>query len=152
MLTGEEIEADLAFNQTLNNNKYMKIFYLFLTLYTIASNAQLRTHRDVIYECLDQREDTMVDRVFIYLTTQGRTTYYEAQVLPNKVFYPQLHEKWYRLNLTTMYHNHLLTFSRANFRIKIQKSLPVQDKYKSSAYIADFKIHTSKWYCKVRNN
>ena len=124
----------------------MKI--LLILLLSININARLTPKRIKIYECVDQRDDTMVDRVFLYSSTLGQKHFYEAEVWPNKVLYPKLKSKWYRLNLSTMYNNHVLTFARGRFRIKIQKTLPVEHKYKASAYIPDFQIHTSKWYCK----
>lgn len=126
----------------------MKYLLPLLLIISIPLSAALQPKRKAIYECVDMKDNSKVERVFIYESRLGATDFYEAQIIPEKIYYPDAKDRFLKVNFTSKYRNNVQTYARGTFRIKVHRAIPTEKKFPSSAYIPEYNIQSSKWTCK----
>lgn len=88
-----------------------------------------------------------IEELYIVESKLGRNTFYEVEVP-----YSDIHrneQTFYRkLNLISKYEGRVLTFTTGNYRVKIDRAVPIEDKYKAFVRLPNFDIHSTEWMCK----
>lgn len=86
-----------------------------------------------------------MEELFIVESQLGSNTFYEVEVPYNdgevKTFFR-------KLNLIRSHRAKVLTFTTGNYRVKIDRALPFEKKFKSFVRLPNFDIHSSEWFCK----
>lgn len=126
----------------------MKIFaLLFCTLLTFSLQAEEKAKRERIFHCMDFGRVIHVKELYIVETKKGSKTYFEVEV-PYKGI-DQVEKTFYRkLNLISKYEGRVLEFTTGNYRVKIDRALPMEKKYKAFVRLPRFDIHSTQWFCK----
>ena len=52
------------------------------------------------------------------------------------------------INLIKTHGARVLTFTTGNYRVKIDRAMPTEKKYKSFVRLPNFDIHSTRWFCK----
>ncbi len=126
----------------------MKYLLLLTFLFCSPLFGALTPKRKVIYECAAMTDESKVERVFIYETRLGATDYHEVEIIPSAINSPNSKSKFVKVIFSSKYNNKFQIFSRGRVRMQINRALPREKKYPSSAYIAEYAIQTSQWTCK----
>lgn len=127
----------------------MKSILFTLTLLMLSStyaDKGLSPKRTRIFHCRNFGQINEVEQLYIVEAKKGSNTFYEVEVP-----YKQLDEKkvfFRKLNLISTYEGRVLTFTTGNYRVKIDRALPVEKKYKSFVRLPKFDIHSTEWFCK----
>lgn len=119
---------------------------LALSIVSLTSFAKITPKRVALFECAHLKEGTPVDRLFIYESTLGRRTFYEAEV---KLLQMGIESSYFTtLNLVSKYNGKILHYTNGNFRVKIDKVQVNEQKYSAFARIPEYEIHSFDWTCK----
>ena len=123
-----------------------KIILILLCLLSLNSiYAGLNVKRKRIFHCRNFDHITMVEELFILESKLGRNIFYEVEVPYNngqdQVFFR-------KLNLIKTHGARVLSFTTGNYRVKIDRAMPVKKKYKTFVRLPKFGIHSTKWFCK----
>ncbi|MCR9203743.1 MAG: hypothetical protein NXH75_04135 [Halobacteriovoraceae bacterium] len=126
----------------------MKLFTLFLTtLFLFPSSAGLNAKRERIFHCMDFGRVIHVKELFIVESKKGSRTYYEVEV-PYKTLDGEKKTFFRKLNFISKYEGRVLEFTTGNYRVKIDRAMPVEKKYKAFVRLPRFDIHSTHWFCK----
>lgn len=106
----------------------------------------MTSERNRIFHCMNFAQVAEIEELFIVETTKGRNTFYEVEVPyvelgQEKTFYR-------KLNLLRTYGGRVLTYTTGNYRVKIDRAIPRDGKYKSFVRLPKFDIHSTEWFCK----
>ena len=122
-----------------------KTIFILFCLFSLTISAGLTPKRKRLFHCKNFDQIDMVEELFVLESRYGNNKFYEVEVPYNdgkeKTFYR-------KLNLITKYEGRILTFTTGNYRVKIDRAIPVEKKYKSFVRLPNFGIHSKKWFCK----
>lgn len=123
----------------------MKKLLTILCLLLLSLSSHSRTNRERLFHCRNFGQIVMVEELYIVQTKKGTRTYYEVEVPYNdgvdKTFFR-------RLNLIKTHGARVLSFTTGNYRVKIDRAMPVEKKYKTFVRLPKFGIHSTEWFCK----
>ena len=117
-----------------------------LSIYDITPEI-VAAKRQRLFECRNFGSRSTVNELYIVEATLGKKTTYEVEV----PYYSQLGEQetyTRKLNLIEKYNGKVLLFTTGNYRVKIDRAIPVEMKYKTFVRLPYFDIHSTQWFCK----
>lgn len=127
----------------------MKKYTLLLLIFFVFSNfAQegLNPKRKRLFHCRNFGNPEEVEELFIVESTLGRNQYYEVEV-PYRIL-NQEKTFFRKLNFISKYEGRVLLYTTGNYRVKIDRAIPVEKKYKSFVRLPKFDVHSTDWFCK----
>ena len=132
-------------NLLVNVNKGFSMIKL-ISILLLCSSVFADIPRETLYECIDNKINQKVDRIFINTYKKGSKVYHEAVVH----YYLDFEERVFtrRLNFLSEYDGNLITYSRGGTIVKIYKALGRNQKYNSFVRLPDLAIHSKNWTCK----
>lgn len=102
--------------------------------------------REALYDCAYMKDDSFVETLTVYHSTQGRREFHEVLVRANVA--GEYRESFKRVNLVSTYEGRIQTFGTGNFRVKINRVFPQEGKYRTFVRIPQYDMHSSDWTCK----
>lgn len=111
------------------------------------SNEGLNPKRERLFHCMNFGKIKNVEELYVVKSRLGSNIFYEVEV-PYKTFENQAKTYFKKLILTEKYGGRILTYSTGNTRVKIDRAIPVEKKYKSFVRLPKFDIHSKEWKCK----
>ena len=126
----------------------MRIFVISLIILSFNwAMASLRPKRKLLYDCVYLKDNSQLERVYIYQSRFGSARpFHEFKIFYLKDGYSKNYFKKVRLN--SQYDGKILHFSNGNTRIKIDKVRVKEGKYWTFGRIPKFKVHSFDWACK----
>lgn len=125
--------------------KRLSLFLLILSSYSLAAN-EISSSRKRLFHCRNFGPELEVEELFISEVTKGSRTHYEVEVPYNIQQKQKIFTR--RLNLISKYDGRVLLFTTGNYRVKVDRALPVEKKYKSFVRLPRFDVHSTEWFCK----
>lgn len=124
--------------------KNLSLLALFFLVHSIA-NAGLNPKRTRLFHCRNFGAPELVEELYIVESVLGRNTFYEVEV----PYFQDEERVFYRsLNLISKYDGRVLLFTTGNYRVRIDRAIPVELKYKTFVRLPNFDIHSTEWFCK----
>ncbi len=119
-------------------------FCILVALISISSAQNLKRER--IFHCLNFGEIELAEELFITETTRGSRTTFEVEVPYREAGLDKTFFR--RLNLISKYDGRVLLFTTGNYRVKIDRVFPEEEKYKAFVRLPRFDVHSKDWFCK----
>lgn len=123
------------------------LFLLFSTPLHAKDDEGLNPKRQRLFHCMNFGKVKNVEELYVVRSQLGSNVFYEVEV-PYKTLENKSKTYFKKLILTEKYGGRILTYSTGNTRVKIDRAIPVEKKYKSFVRLPKFDIHSLEWKCK----